>query len=287
MRTATVIYTDGSCSPNPGPGGYGVYAVLGNGARKTFCGGYRLTTNNRMEIIAVIEALKVAPKDEEAIIYSDSQYVVNAFTKGWAVSWRQNGWWRSQGQRARNRDLWNTALTEIEARGNDVDFRWVRGHSGNPGNEKADELARIGRSLPNPIIDSVYEGGESHGSPAEQKVINDFAERVLAVKEENEGLGKYRGRRLRFAAVVDSLGEMTSYGYTYPTILLKDICLLQGAAGEKRVAVLLWFKKGKWAATLKPGTRFCFNARVGESSEGWRLERPGNVSFYENSSEAV
>jgi ribonuclease HI len=279
VKNAIVIYTDGSCSPNPGPGGYGVFLRRPDKTTATYCGGYRLTTNNRMEILAVIEALKVAPRNGRVVIYSDSQYVVNALTKGWAFRWRKNGWWRSRGQRARNKDLWAAVLQALQARRKGVEFRWVRGHAGIAGNERADRLARRGRSQRNPSIDSVYEEGEATDNASERKVINDFADRVCAVRDDNEELRRYRGRRLRFSAVVDSIGEMISYGHAYPTMLLREIDLHRGSAGEKRVATLLWFKQGKWANELRSGTRFSFNARVVESDEGWRLERPANISI--------
>lgn len=133
-----VIYTDGACLGNPGPGGYGVVLLYG-GHRKEISGGFRLTTNNRMEIKAVIEGLKALKRRCPVTIFSDSEYVVNAISKGWAERWRTNGWKRTKKEFAVNPDLWGELL-DLCAQ-HDVEFRWVRGHAGVPENERADRLA--------------------------------------------------------------------------------------------------------------------------------------------------
>lgn len=132
------IYTDGSCLNNPGPGGYGV-VILNNNARQELSGGFRKTTNNRMEILAVIKGLKALKEPHRVTIYTDSQYVVNAMTKGWAKKWQRNNWQRNPKEKAKNPDLWQELL-QLSTR-HQVNFTWVRGHSGNAENERCDRLA--------------------------------------------------------------------------------------------------------------------------------------------------
>jgi ribonuclease HI len=156
IRPKTVaIYTDGACLGNPGPGGYGVVMLYG-GHRKELSGGYRLTTNNRMEMMAAIAALKALKQKCRVTLYSDSQYLVNAMTKGWAKRWQRNGWIRNkQKEKAVNPDLWQELLTLCSKQ--DVEFRWVRGHSGVEENERADRLSVEAASLPNLPPDVGYE----------------------------------------------------------------------------------------------------------------------------------
>ena len=132
------IHTDGSCLGNPGPGGYG--AVLEhNGQEKELSGGYRRTTNNRMEILAVIVGLESLMEPCSVTVFSDSRYVVDAIEKGWARKWKANGWMRNKRERAVNPDLWQRFLTALEK--HKVELKWVRGHAGNSGNIRADRLA--------------------------------------------------------------------------------------------------------------------------------------------------
>jgi ribonuclease HI len=148
-----VIYTDGACSGNPGPGGYGA-VLLFNGNRKELSGGFRLTTNNRMEMLAAIEALR-SLKDRCAVkLHSDSQYVVNAIQQGWAKRWRANGWMRNKKEKAVNPDLW-AQLLDLCAQ-HQVEFVWVRGHSGNIENERCDVLAVAAAQQPNLPVDEGY-----------------------------------------------------------------------------------------------------------------------------------
>ncbi len=131
-----VVYTDGGAIGNPGPGGYGV--VFKNG--ETLCGGFNKTTNNRMELLAVIKALEVLEGTTDPIIlHSDSRYVINGITKGWAKGWKKRGWKKSNGEPAMNPDLWATVLERLA--GLNIRFKWVKGHAGNPMNEAADHLA--------------------------------------------------------------------------------------------------------------------------------------------------
>ncbi|BAQ65480.1 ribonuclease HI [Geminocystis sp. NIES-3709] len=132
------IYTDGSCLNNPGPGGYGVVLLAGDN-RKELSGGFERTTNNRMEILAVIKGLEALKKPCRVNIYTDSQYVVNAISKGWAKKWQKNNWRRNGKEKAKNPDLWQILLQLCNQ--HQVNFIWVRGHSGNKENERCDRLA--------------------------------------------------------------------------------------------------------------------------------------------------
>ena len=142
-----VVYTDGACTGNPGPGGYGV--VLKNGGKRTeLSGGFARTTNNRMELTACIVALQALPAGCCATLHSDSRYVASAMTKGWVTGWRSRGWRRQEGPLA-NADLWQQLVALCDTR--EVAFEWVPGHAGNRENERCDELAveaAVGEDLP-------------------------------------------------------------------------------------------------------------------------------------------
>lgn len=133
------IYTDGGARYNPGPGGYGVVQIY-NGERKELSGGFKLTTNNRMELMGCIIALReLEHRDKPVTLYSDSSYVVNGIVKGWAKSWRKNGWIKSDKKPAINSDLWAELLDLVKDL--NITFKWVKGHAGHPMNERCDELA--------------------------------------------------------------------------------------------------------------------------------------------------
>ena len=132
------VYTDGACSGNPGPGGWG--AVLRyNGVEKELSGGERETTNNRMELCAVIFALEALKEPCEVELYSDSQYVCNALKLGWAKKWQAQGWMRNKKEKAQNPDLWERLLRQYDRQ--QVEINWVKGHAGHPENERCDRLA--------------------------------------------------------------------------------------------------------------------------------------------------
>ena len=149
-----VIYTDGACQGNPGPGGYGVVLLHGR-HRKELSGGYRRTTNNRMEIMAVIVGLSALKKRCKVTLYSDSRYVVDAINLGWARKWRTNGWRRGKQGKAKNPDLWKQVLDLLEK--HDVTMKWVPGHAGNPENERCDRLAVAAAEQPDLPPDEAYE----------------------------------------------------------------------------------------------------------------------------------
>ena len=137
-KKQVTIYTDGSCLGNPGPGGYGVVLKFGE-HRRELSGAYRRTTNNRMELMGPIKGLESLNQSCGVTLHSDSRYLVDSIEKGWAKRWRKNGWKRNKRDKAINPDLWKILLDLCEK--HDVEFRWVRGHAGNPENERCDQLA--------------------------------------------------------------------------------------------------------------------------------------------------
>ena len=138
MMKSVTIYTDGACSGNPGPGGWGVVLLYGT-HRRELSGGHPSTTNNRMELTAVISALSALKEPCRVDLYSDSRYVIDALQKGWAVKWKRNGWMRNKSDPALNPDLWETLLSLTQT--HDVTYHWVKGHASNPENNRCDQLA--------------------------------------------------------------------------------------------------------------------------------------------------
>lgn len=136
--TFVELFTDGACSGNPGPGGWGV-VLRCNGVEKELSGGEKSTTNNRMELSAVIYGLEALKRKCRVKIYSDSAYVVNGITKGWAQSWKNNGWKKADKKPALNVDLWERLLELLSQ--HEYEFEWVKGHAGHPENERCDKLA--------------------------------------------------------------------------------------------------------------------------------------------------
>ena len=153
-----VIYTDGGCSNNPGAGGYGVVCVSGN-MRKEYSGGFRKTTNNRMELMACIVGLRSLKSKRSVTIYSDSKYVVDGIEKGWAERWKAHDWMRTRTEKAENADLWSGLLELCEK--HEIIFKWVKGHAGNPENERCDKLAMKAMSKKGLPPDSNYEAGKT------------------------------------------------------------------------------------------------------------------------------
>lgn len=142
MEKTVYIFTDGACSGNPGPGGWGAILRYGD-KEKELSGGEADTTNNRMELTAIIEALSALKYPCKVILTTDSQYAMNGITKGWAQSWKNKGWKKSDGKPALNPDLWEKLLELTEK--HDVTINWVKGHAGHPENERCDELAVMQR----------------------------------------------------------------------------------------------------------------------------------------------
>jgi ribonuclease HI len=149
------LYSDGGAEPNPGKGGFGVIMSY-KGIKKEFSQGFRLTTNNRMELMGVIHGLEQLKTKSIVNVYSDSRYVVDGITKGWAEKWKSNNWYRTKNERATNFDLWSRLLILISNQ-QEVNFNWIRGHVGHPENERCDELADIALNSEFLIEDTVYE----------------------------------------------------------------------------------------------------------------------------------
>ena len=137
MKTVT-LYTDGACSGNPGPGGWGAILEY-QGIEKELSGGESSTTNNRMELTAVIEGLQALKEACVVELYSDSKYVIDGLSKGWAASWQKNGWRKADKKPALNPDLWETLLALTQK--HEMRYHWVKGHAENPKNNRCDELA--------------------------------------------------------------------------------------------------------------------------------------------------
>ena len=148
------IYTDGAASGNPGPGGYGVILEF-QGKRKELSGGYRRTTNNRMELLAAVVGLEALKERCEVTLYTDSAYLVNAINEGWAQRWRAHGWMRNKNEPALNLDLWERLLRLCEQ--HEVHFVGVKGHAGHPENERCDQLAQEAARGINLPVDTAYE----------------------------------------------------------------------------------------------------------------------------------
>lgn len=154
-----IIHTDGACSGNPGPGGFGC-VLRYNENRRELSGGFRKTTNNRMEIIAAVKGLEALKFPCSVKLYSDSKYLVNAIEKGWAKRWRANNWKRNKTESAKNPDLWKILLELCAV--HQVKFIWVKGHASNEENNRCDELAvaaATGKELP---VDSAFEAYEKN-----------------------------------------------------------------------------------------------------------------------------
>ena len=146
------LYTDGACSGNPGPGGYGAILEYG-GRKKELSGGYVETTNTRMELMAVIKGLDALKAPCEVTVISDSKYVTDAINKGWVYSWEANGWRKSDKKPALNVDLWECLLALMDE--HQVTFTWVEGHAGHPENERCDALAVAASKSDNLEIDQI------------------------------------------------------------------------------------------------------------------------------------
>lgn len=156
MTDEVIVYTDGSCLGNPGPGGWGAVLIWGN-KRKEASGGFRMTTNNRMEILAAIEALSLIKTNRKynVTLHSDSRLLVNAFNQNWLEKWKTNGWMRNRKDKVLNADLWVKLLNVVS--NHNVKFVWVEGHAGIPENERCDVLSKQAAQSAVLLVDEVYE----------------------------------------------------------------------------------------------------------------------------------
>lgn len=157
------IYSDGGADPNPGKGGFGVIMTYKE-YRKEFYQGYKLTTNNRMELMGVIFGLEQLKKPSIVTVYTDSKYVVDGINKGWAEKWRARNWYRTRKEKAINPDLWEKLL-ELISMQESVAFKWIKGHDGHTENERCDELASIAINSDNLLDDDGYEPPIETGEP--------------------------------------------------------------------------------------------------------------------------
>ena len=148
-----IIYTDGACHGNPGPGGYAAILIYGDN-RKELSGGFSKTTNNRMELMAAIKGLDALKKPSPVTLYSDSQYLVQSMTQGWVQKWQSNGWKRNKKDPALNVDLWKQVLDLCNK--HEVKFEWTKGHAGTPENERCDFLANEAAERPDLPEDKIY-----------------------------------------------------------------------------------------------------------------------------------
>lgn len=162
--STVLAFSDGAALGNPGQGGYGVVLRYGE-ATKELSGGYRYTTNNRMELLGAIVALEALKRRCRVVLATDSRYVVDGISEGWAKKWRANGWKRGKRGKALNPDLWTRLLDAISR--HDVTFIWVRGHAGHPENERCDQLANEAAQGPNLVADKEYE--KTSGAPLSLK----------------------------------------------------------------------------------------------------------------------
>jgi ribonuclease HI len=154
-----IIYTDGGCIGNPGPGGYGVVLKYEDNS-KEISGGFRLTTNNRMELMAAIEGLKILKYPCDISLFSDSRYLVEAFNKGWLFNWKKKNWQKSDKKDVLNIDLWEQ-LYDLSKR-HQITFHWVKGHNGHIENERCDQLASAAANNINLPPDIFYENENPH-----------------------------------------------------------------------------------------------------------------------------
>ena len=157
-----LIYTDSACIGNPGPGGYAAVLLYGN-RRKELCGGFRLTTNNRMEIMAAIVGLQALKTRCSVTLYTDSQYLAEAMMQGWAKRWRADSWRRNRKEKALNPDLWERLLDLCDQ--HEVEFVWIQSHAGNPENERCDKLSMQAAQRKNLPADTGYEDTQTAKPP--------------------------------------------------------------------------------------------------------------------------
>lgn len=181
------LFSDGGAEPNPGKGGFGVILRY-KGNSKEFFQGYELTTNNRMELRGVIFGLEQLKTKSNVQVYTDSKYVIDGISKGWAEKWRSNGWRRHKNIKAINSDLWERLLNAIAK--HEVTFNWVKGHAGHVENERCDALANKGINMPNKLIDDGYEPIEEIENEDESTVARNTIGYAQKVQKEGDACRK-------------------------------------------------------------------------------------------------
>ncbi len=185
------LYSDGGAEPNPGKGGFGLIMCY-KGYKKEFSQGFRLTTNNRMELMGVIHGLERLKTKSIVTVHCDSRYVVDGISKGWAQKWKSNNWYRTKTEKAVNSDLWERLLTLISNQ-QEVKFNWIKGHFGHPENERCDELANLALNGDSLIDDTGYEESLFNNTGYEINTtinsvgIGSFKKSNTNIKIKNEG----------------------------------------------------------------------------------------------------
>lgn len=189
------LYSDGGAEPNPGKGGFGVILSY-KGIKKEFSQGFRLTTNNRMELMGVIYGLERLKTKSIVNVYCDSRYVIDGIAKGWAKKWKLNNWYRTKTEKAVNCDLWERLLVLISNQ-EEVKFNWIRGHFGHPENERCDELANMALSSDSLMEDKNYEenlfeetGLEFNSCISIQTARRNLAKGNIRIKSEGDACRK-------------------------------------------------------------------------------------------------
>ncbi len=245
MNQTIHLYTDGACSGNPGPGGYGAILKLPEGEQE-LSGGYQHTTNNRMELMAVIKGLEALPISSQVVVYSDSKYVIDAITLGWAKKWQARNWIKPDKKPALNPDLWQTLLALCAY--HRVTFVWVRGHSGHPENERCDRLAVAASHQRNlqaddislPIAEpTIAKQGNLIADPVSLPNVDQpwiYLAGPLFTQAETT-FNQHLAEQLRVAGCSVYLPQQACAGVTQPQALY-DICIT-GLKGANLVLVIL------------------------------------------------
>lgn len=177
------LYSDGGAEPNPGKGGFGVILSY-KGVKKEFFKGYEMTTNNRMELMGVIFGLEQLKTKSNVQVFTDSKYVIDGITKGWAEKWKKNGWKRDKNNIAINYDLWDRLLNAISE--HIVEFIWVKGHSGHLENERCDALANCGINSNDLLVDVGYESKNVESEQSTLDVTTLYSQNKIKIEKEGD-----------------------------------------------------------------------------------------------------
>lgn len=206
------LFSDGGAEPNPGKGGFGVILSY-KGRKKEFSLGYQRTTNNRMELMGVIYGLEKLKTKSIVNIYTDSRYVIDGITKGWAIKWKSNNWHRSKDHKAINPDLWERLLNLISEQ-KDVKFHWIKGHDGHPENERCDELASMALNGPNLIEDIGYIQKELINNKPDKPTFESIP-KYNKVKSEGDICKKCRVKVIKKETKKKNIKDTQTYYYEY------------------------------------------------------------------------
>ncbi len=234
-----IVYTDGAAEPNPGPGGYGVVLMSGS-HRKELSGGFAKTTNNRMELMAVIVGLESLTRPCRVVVFSDSKYVVDSVTRGSVHRWQKKNWFRNSKERAKNVDLWKRFLEVYKT--HEVEFRWVKGHAGVVENERCDELA--------------VAAAQQYDSPPDAgylEEIGQYSEKLFSADDASEAESPSAPTSSRAAAAASASNSSQDQDQAEIESRLQQ----EGDPCKKCGAALI--KKATKKATHKPGQTYCYD----------------------------